>query len=112
MDHLMCTSLSHTHYWYEVGMLKVPAVPVPLARIVDMHTRRILIRLILMPALAPLFRSASASSAPFLSAYPASYSSWRRPTDPQEGLGWYLLGRCYMAAQKHELAYQAYEQAV
>ena len=22
----MCASLSHTHYWYEVGMLKVPAV--------------------------------------------------------------------------------------
>ena len=20
----MCASLSHTHYWYEVGMLKVP----------------------------------------------------------------------------------------
>ncbi|CBN79199.1 conserved unknown protein [Ectocarpus siliculosus] len=32
--------------------------------------------------------------------------------DPQEGLGWYLLGRCYMAAHKHELAYAAYEQAV
>ena len=25
MDQLMCASLSHTHYWYEVGMLKVPA---------------------------------------------------------------------------------------
>ena len=24
MDHLICASLSHTHYWYEVGMLKVP----------------------------------------------------------------------------------------
>ena len=24
MDQLMCASLSHTHYWYEVGMLKVP----------------------------------------------------------------------------------------
>ena len=22
----MCASLSHTQYWYEVGMLKVPAV--------------------------------------------------------------------------------------
>ena len=21
----ICASLSHTHYWYEVGMLKVPA---------------------------------------------------------------------------------------
>ena len=26
MDQLMFASLSHTHYWYEVGMLKVPAV--------------------------------------------------------------------------------------
>ena len=25
MDELICASLSHTHYWYEVGMLKVPA---------------------------------------------------------------------------------------
>ena len=25
MDQLMCPSLSHTHYWYEVGMLKVSA---------------------------------------------------------------------------------------
>ena len=23
MDQLICASLSHTHYWYEVGMLKV-----------------------------------------------------------------------------------------
>ena len=26
MDQLMFASLSHTHYWYEVGMLKVQAV--------------------------------------------------------------------------------------
>ena len=26
MDKLIFVSLSHTHYWYEVGMLKVPAV--------------------------------------------------------------------------------------
>ena len=26
MDQLVFTSLSHTHYWYEMGMLKVPAV--------------------------------------------------------------------------------------
>ena len=26
MDHLIFASLSHIHYWYEVGMLKVPAV--------------------------------------------------------------------------------------
>jgi len=32
--------------------------------------------------------------------------------DSRDGLGWYLLGRCYMAAQSHELAYAAYEQAV
>ena len=24
MDQLICASLSHTHYWYEVGILKVP----------------------------------------------------------------------------------------
>ena len=30
MDQLIFASLSHTHYWYEVGMLKVPAVCVPL----------------------------------------------------------------------------------
>ena len=26
MDQLIFASLSHTHYWYEVGVLKVPAV--------------------------------------------------------------------------------------
>ena len=26
MDQSKCASLSHTYYWYEVGMLKVPAV--------------------------------------------------------------------------------------
>ena len=26
MDQIIFASLSHTHYWYEVGMLKVPAV--------------------------------------------------------------------------------------
>ena len=25
MDQLICASRSHTHYWYEVGMLKAPA---------------------------------------------------------------------------------------
>ena len=25
MDQLICASLSHIHYWYEVGMFKVPA---------------------------------------------------------------------------------------
>ena len=28
MDQLIFASLSHTHYWYEVGMLEVPAVKV------------------------------------------------------------------------------------
>ena len=27
MDQLIFASLSHTHYWYEVGMLKVPDQP-------------------------------------------------------------------------------------
>ena len=26
MDQQLCASLSHTHYWYEVGMLKVPVI--------------------------------------------------------------------------------------
>ena len=26
MDQLIYASLSHTHYWYEVGMLKVPYI--------------------------------------------------------------------------------------
>ena len=30
MDQLICASLSRTHYWYEVGMLKVPAIYIPL----------------------------------------------------------------------------------
>ena len=28
MDQLIFASLSHTHYWHEVGMLKVPAVAI------------------------------------------------------------------------------------
>ena len=32
MDHLIFASLSHTHYWYEVGMLKVTAVKVKYIR--------------------------------------------------------------------------------
>ena len=32
MDQLICTSLSHTHYWHEGGMLKVPA-DVPIERV-------------------------------------------------------------------------------
>ena len=30
MDHLICASLSHTHCWHEVGMLKVPACEYPI----------------------------------------------------------------------------------
>ena len=30
MDQSICASLSHTHYWYEVGVLKVPAVIIAL----------------------------------------------------------------------------------
>ena len=37
MDQLIFASLSHTHYWYEVGMLKVPAVYAPLV-----HHRNVL----------------------------------------------------------------------
>ena len=32
MNHLICASLSHTHYWYEVEMLKGPAKYVKLIR--------------------------------------------------------------------------------
>ena len=35
MDQLIFTSLSHTHYWYEGGMLKVPAVTEGNVRIDD-----------------------------------------------------------------------------
>ena len=41
MDQSICASLSHTHYWYEVGTLKVPAVSlgdyVAVARIAMIH---------------------------------------------------------------------------
>ena len=32
MDQLIFASLSHTHYWYEVGILKVPADSGPLSK--------------------------------------------------------------------------------
>ena len=32
MDQLICASLSHTHYWYEVGMLKVLANTIHICR--------------------------------------------------------------------------------
>ncbi|CAN0466916.1 unnamed protein product [Ascophyllum nodosum] len=44
MDQLIFASLSHTHYWYEVGMLKVPAVRVaPWEGLADeCHKKRLL----------------------------------------------------------------------
>ena len=39
MDQLIFASLSHTHYWYEVGMLKVPAVGTVVGW-KDIHTRK------------------------------------------------------------------------
>ena len=46
MDQLIFASLSHTHYWYEVGMLKVPAV----SRLTYFTTReRVLERRVLLP---------------------------------------------------------------
>ena len=33
MDQLIYASLSHTHYWYEVSMLKVPAIIINLFRL-------------------------------------------------------------------------------
>ena len=33
MDQLICASLSHIHYWYEVGMLKVPGVRINRVRL-------------------------------------------------------------------------------
>ena len=34
MDQLILASLSHTRYWYEVGMLKVPAVKLLLSDVI------------------------------------------------------------------------------
>ena len=39
MDQLICASLSHTHYWYEVGMLKIPAICY-VNIFVDLHIQR------------------------------------------------------------------------
>ena len=33
MDQLIFASLSHNHYWYEVGMLKVPAISMEMSRL-------------------------------------------------------------------------------
>ena len=40
MNLLIFASLSHTHYWYEVGMLKVPAYSIPVALRYDYTQRR------------------------------------------------------------------------
>ena len=41
MDQLIFASLSHTHYWYEVGMLKVPAVgTLPRSRGIDYQLKQ------------------------------------------------------------------------
>ena len=40
MDQLICASLSHTHYWYEVGMLKVPATSYKLIIFTLFHVSR------------------------------------------------------------------------
>ena len=37
MDQLIFASLSHTHYWYEVGMLKVPAEYVCMYVFIKLH---------------------------------------------------------------------------
>ena len=37
MDQIICASLSHTHYWYEVGMLKVPATMLCLDQLVTLQ---------------------------------------------------------------------------
>ena len=41
MDQLICASLSHTHYWYEVGILKVPACICVVVVVVVSHIQRI-----------------------------------------------------------------------
>ena len=48
MDQLICATISHTHYWYEVGMLKVrncvtsgklETGPMAFGGVVDRHGR-------------------------------------------------------------------------
>ena len=41
MDQLIRASLSHTHYWYEVGMLKIPANRCSRADVVNSNVDRI-----------------------------------------------------------------------
>ena len=44
MDQLIVASLSHTHYWYEVGVLKVPAYNKPVAPVAQSRPRNLLTR--------------------------------------------------------------------
>ena len=46
MDQLTCASLSHTHYWYEEGMLKVPAngLTIPSSDRVDAQKNDLMLR--------------------------------------------------------------------
>ena len=40
LDQLVCASLSHTHYWYEMGMLKIPAANVYLYTVSILNKER------------------------------------------------------------------------
>ena len=57
MDQLICASLSHTHYWYEVGMLKVPACD-------HTYTLNVQICTVLHPRLYYFYCSSFPSSTP------------------------------------------------
>ena len=48
MDQLIFASLSHTHFWYEVGMLKVPAVRVFFKQLHSIQLTLILLLLLLL----------------------------------------------------------------
>ena len=66
MDHLICASLSHTHYLYEVGMLKVPFVYI--MYVSSSHTARVRVnrvRLISNPTRSQLNREHVFSMPPF-----------------------------------------------
>ena len=61
MDPLLCASLSHTHYWYEVDMLKVPAIYIIIvhAGYFEMFQAAVLERYL---AFSPTFRSEAFST--------------------------------------------------
>ena len=50
MNQLICASLSHTHYWYEVGMLKVPAIKILIIIIIIKGMLLLKLKLILIIA--------------------------------------------------------------